>query len=257
MPWLGLGVFQMQDGPEVKNAVTAALELGYRSIDTAAGYRNEQGVGEAVRESPVPRDEIFITTKLANGDHDRAMEAFEESLDRLGMDYVDLYLIHWPVTGKFQKSWKVLEEIHASGRAKAIGVSNFQIHHLEELKQDSAMTPMVNQVEFHPFLTQEPLREYCQSEDIQIEAWSPLGQGQLLDNAVLQDMAEKYGKTPAQILLRWDLQHQAVTIPKSVKRHRMQENADVFDFELSAADMQSLDALNKDHRFGPDPDTFV
>ncbi|MDN4594300.1 aldo/keto reductase [Polycladomyces subterraneus] len=258
MPWLGLGVWRAQEGGEVENAVKTAIRVGYRSIDTAAMYGNEVGVGRAVRESGVPREELFITTKVWNTDqgYDSTLAAFEASLQRLGMDYVDLYLIHWPVAGKYKETWKALEKIYRDGRARAIGVSNFQIHHLEDLMADAEIKPMVNQVEFHPHLTQKELRAYCSQHGIQVEAWRPLMKGEVANVPEIRELAAKYGKTPAQIVLRWNLQHGVVTIPKSVKEYRIRENADVFDFELSQEDMAKLDGLNRNQRFGPDPDNF-
>jgi diketogulonate reductase-like aldo/keto reductase len=258
MPWLGLGVYKAKEGDEVINAVKASLKTGYRSIDTAALYQNEEGVGRAIKESGVPRDEIFLTTKVWNTDqgYDSTLKAFAESRKKLNVDYVDLYLIHWPVKDKFIDTWKALEKLYRDGLVRAIGVSNFQIHHIEELKKHSDILPMVNQVEFHPLLTQKELLQYCKQEGIQLEAWSPLMRGNHLDHPTLAALAEKYGKTPAQIILRWDLQHGVVTIPKSVREHRIRENADIFDFELSAADMEQIDAMNQDHRFGQHPDHF-
>jgi Aldo/keto reductases, related to diketogulonate reductase len=258
MPWLGLGVFQVADGDEVRNAVRLAIEEGYRSIDTAAGYRNETGVGQAIRESGVPREELFITTKLANLDqgYESTLRAFEESRRKLGVDYVDLYLIHWPGRDKYKETWRAFEKLYNEGYIRAIGVSNFQIHHLESLKETSGIIPAVNQVEFHPLLTQKELLAYCKREGIQLEAWSPIMKGNL-DLPVLQELAAKYDKTPAQIVLRWDLELGVVTIPKSVRRERIAENAGIFDFELSEADIRAIDALNRNHRFGPHPDELL
>jgi diketogulonate reductase-like aldo/keto reductase len=258
MPWLGFGVFKISDGQEVRKAVNKALEVGYRSIDTASVYRNEIGTGKAIRENGIPREDIFLTTKVWNSDQreKRTMAAFEESLKRLGTDYVDLYLVHWPVKGCYQYTWKVMEEIYHSGRAKAIGVSNFMIHHLEDILSNSQVIPAVNQVEFHPFLVQPELLKFCQEHQIQVEAWSPLMQGQIVNVASIQKIGEKYNKTPAQIALRWNLQHKVVTIPKSANPDRIFENAQIFDFELSEADMQALDALDQGKRVGPDPDNF-
>ena len=258
MPWLGFGVLEMNDGQEVELAISYALEAGYRNIDTATVYRNERGVGKAIRESSIPRDDIFLTTKVWNSDQreKRTMAAFEESLNRLGTDYVDLYLVHWPVKGCYQETWKVLEEIYHSSRAKSIGVSNFMIHHLEDLLSNSQVVPAVNQVEFHPFLVQPDLLKFCQEYQIQVEAWSPLMQGQIVNVASIQKIGEKYNKTPAQIVLRWNLQHKVVTIPKSVNPNRIVENSQIFDFELSQADMNALDALDEGKRIGPDPDNF-
>lgn len=258
MPWLGFGVFKLPDGEEVVQAVLTALKAGYRSIDTASIYGNERGVGKAIKESGIPREEIFLTTKVWNSDQgfDNALNAFDESLKRLDVDYVDLYLIHWPGKDLYVKTWKALERIYQYGRARAIGVSNFHIHHLHNLMSHCDINPMVNQVEFHPFLFQPELVRFCMDNNIQLEAWSPLAKGKFLDNAVLLRIGEKYGKTAAQVMLRWDLQHCVVTIPKSSHRNRIEENARIFDFELSEEDMDSIDALNQGKRLGPDPDIF-
>ncbi len=257
MPWLGFGVFQTKEGEEVITSVKWALEAGYRSIDTAMIYGNETGVGQALKESGVPREEIFLTTKLWNDDirARRAMTAFNESLQRLGVDYVDLYLIHWPVEGR-QEAWKAMEQIYESGRAKAIGVSNFMIEHLDDLLPQCSVVPAVNQVEFHPFLVQPKLLAYCQKHNIQLEAWSPIAQGKIIGVQEIEDIAKKYNKTSVQIVLRWDLQHGVVTIPKSVHRERIVANNQIFDFELSAEDMQVLDNLDEGRRTGPDPLNF-
>ena len=258
MPWLGFGVFQINDGQEVEHAVRYALEIGYRSIDTATVYGNERGVGKAIRESGIPREDIYLTTKVWNDDQrrKRTLAAFEESLKRLETEYVDLYLVHWPVKGCFQETWQVMEKIYQSGRAKAIGVSNFMVHHLEDILGDSQIVPSVNQVEFHPFLVQPELLRFCQSHKIQVEAWSPLMQGQIVTEQAVQKLAEKYHKTPAQIVLRWDLQHEVVTIPKSTRSNRIAENTQIFDFDLSQADMNVLDALDEGKHVGADPHSF-
>ncbi len=258
MPWLGLGVWKARLGGEVENAVKAALETGYRSIDTAAVYKNEEGVGKALAETEVPREELFITTKVWNDDqgYETTLKAFEESRKKLGLEYIDLYLIHWPKKGKYKDTWKAMEKLYKEGLVRAIGVSNFHVHHLKDLISDAEVKPMVDQVEFHPYLTQKELLAYCKEEKIQMEAWSPLMQGEFIRVDLLKELAKKYGKTPSQIILRWDLQHEVVTIPKSVKEHRIQENADLYDFELSQEDMERIDALHKNYRFGPDPDTF-
>lgn len=262
MPWLGLGVFKVEEGPELVNAVQAAIRNGYRSIDTAAIYGNEEGVGQGIvqglKETGISREELFVTSKVWNADlgYESTLAAFELSLKKLGLDYLDLYLIHWPVAGKYKEAWRALEQLYKEGKVKAIGVSNFQIHHLQDLMHDAEIKPMINQVEFHPRLTQKELRDFCQQEGIQVEAWSPLMQGQLLDNPVLQEIAERHEKSIAQVILRWDLQHGVVTIPKSTKEPRIKENADVFTFELTAEDMEKIDALNENHRVGPDPDNF-
>ncbi|WP_027410510.1 aldo/keto reductase [Anoxybacteroides tepidamans] len=258
MPRLGLGVWRVKDGEEVIQSVKTALEVGYRHIDTAAIYKNEEGVGQAIKESGVPREELFITTKVWNADqgYDTTLKAFETSLQKLGLDYVDLYLIHWPVKGKYKETYKALEKIYKDGRARAIGVSNFQIHHLEDLMTDCEIKPMVNQVEYHPRLTQKELHAFCKQHGIQLEAWSPLMQGKLLNEPVLVEIGNKYGKTPAQVILRWDLQNEVVTIPKSITPARIKENANIFDFTLTADEMAAIDTLNKNERIGPDPDNF-
>jgi diketogulonate reductase-like aldo/keto reductase len=259
MPWFGLGVFKVENGSEATESVKAAIKNGYRSIDTAAVYKNEEGVGIGIKESGVAREELFITSKVWNEDqgYDTTLAAFEKSLERLQLDYLDLYLIHWPGKDKYKDTWRALEKLYKDGKIRAIGVSNFQVHHLEELLKDAEIKPMVNQVEFHPRLTQKELRDYCKAQGIQLEAWSPLMQGQLLDNDVLTQIAEKYNKSVAQVILRWDLQHEVVTIPKSIKEHRIIENADIFDFELSQEDMDKIDALNQDERVGPNPDELL
>jgi len=258
MPWFGLGVFKVEEGQELVNAVKTAIEYGYRSIDTAVIYGNEAGVGQGVRAANVAREELFITSKVWNSEqgYEATIAAYEESLTKLGVDYLDLYLIHWPVEGKYKETWRALETLYKEGRVKAIGVSNFQIHHLEELMKDAEIKPMINQVEYHPRLTQKELQAFCQQHTIQLGAWSPLMQGQLLDNPELQEIASKHEKSVAQIILRWDLQNGVVTIPKSTKAHRIAENATVFDFELTADDMKRIDSLNQNHRVGPDPDNF-
>ncbi|MFD1776270.1 aldo/keto reductase [Paenibacillus rhizophilus] len=262
MPWFGLGVFKVEEGPELENAVKTAIKHGYRSIDTAAIYGNEEGVGRGIRQglevAGIGREELFVTSKVWNADlgYESTLAAYETSLKKLDLDYLDLYLIHWPVEGKFKEAWRALEAIYKQGRVKAIGVSNFQIHHLEELMRDAEIKPMVNQVEYHPRLTQKELQEYCSVQGIQFEAWSPLMQGQLLDNPVIKEIADKYNKSVAQVILRWDLQNGVVTIPKSTKENRIVENASVFDFELTKEDMEQIDNLNQNHRVGPDPDNF-
>lgn len=258
MPWFGLGVFKVQEGSEVVESVKAALKNGYKSIDTAAVYGNEEGVGQAIKEAGVPREELFITTKVWNADqgYETTLQAFETSMDKLGLDYLDLYLIHWPVAGKYKETWKALEKLYKDGRVRAIGVSNFHVHHLKDLMADAEIKPMVNQVEYHPHLAQTELLQFCKAEGIQMEAWSPLKQGELLSEPTIVGIAEKHGKSPAQVILRWDLQNEVVTIPKSIKEHRIIQNADIFDFELTAEDMDVLNGLNKDERVGPDPDNF-
>lgn len=262
MPWLGLGVFKVEEGAELVEAVQSAVRHGYRSIDTAAIYGNEASVGQgiqaALQETGLSREELFVTSKVWNADlgYESTIAAYEASLAKLQLNYLDLYLIHWPVAGKYKEAWRALEAIYREGRVKAIGVSNFQVHHLEEIMMEAEIKPMVNQVEYHPQLTQAPLLRYCQSHNIQLEAWSPLMQGQLLEQPVLKEIAERHGKSVAQVILRWDLQHGVVTIPKSTKEQRIIENGSVFDFALSAEDMTRIDALNLDLRVGPDPDNF-
>lgn len=259
MPWFGLGVFKTEPGPEVERAVTAALEVGYRSIDTAKLYGNEVGVGNAVRASGIPREEIFVTTKVWNSDqgYDSTLKAFDASLERLNIDYIDLYLIHWPGNRLYVETWKALEKLYNDGRVRAIGVSNFNIHHLQDIFDNSDMVPVINQVELHPRLRQKELHDFCREHKIQLEAWSPLMRGQILDHPDLIAMGEKYGKSAAQVILRWNLQHEIVTIPKSVNPGRIAENAQVFDFELSDEDMAQIDAIDKHERIGPDPDNFT
>lgn len=258
MPLFGLGVFMSKEGLEVEGAVLTALESGYRHIDTAAVYGNERGVGKAVNGSGIPRKEIFITSKVWNSDqgYQTTFDAFEESIERLDTDYIDLYLIHWPKGDLSVETWKAMEEIYASGRIRAIGVSNFLVHHLEGLLPHCKVKPMVNQVEFHPYLQQPALQNFCRSQGIQLEAWAPIMRGKVNDIPVLQALAAKYGKTPVQVTLRWELQKQIVTIPKSVHPERILSNIDVFDFELSEEDMLSIDSLDRHHRFGADPDNF-
>jgi diketogulonate reductase-like aldo/keto reductase len=258
MPWFGLGVFKVEEGSEVVNSVKWAIEAGYKSIDTAAVYGNEEGVGQGIKESRVPREELFITTKVWNADqgYESTLKAFDESMKKLGLEYLDLYLVHWPVEGKYKDTWRALETLYKEGKVKAIGVSNFQIHHLEDVIKDAEIVPMVNQVEYHPRLTQKELQAFCRQHSIQLEAWSPLMQGKLLDDETLTEIAEKHGKSVAQVILRWDLQNEVVTIPKSVKEHRIHDNAAVFDFELSQEEMERIDGLNRDERVGPDPDNF-
>ena len=261
MPVLGLGVWKAEEGPEVEQAVLHALECGYRLIDTAAIYGNEAGVGKAIRESGVPREEIFLTTKLWTSDQgfDSAKRAFEASLERLGLDYVDLYLIHWPNPrgGKFVETWRAMEELYANTRMQAIGVSNFKPAHLEELLKTASVVPAVNQIELHPKLQQHETREYCAKQQIQVESYSPIMRADnLLNDPVLTALADKHQKTPAQIVLRWHVQSGLVAIPKSVTPARIEENISIFDFELEDEDMAKITAMNEDKRIGADPDTF-
>ena len=256
IPVLGLGVWQAGAGKETRKAVSAALESGYRLIDTAKLYGNERDVGAAVRESGIPRDEIFVTTKLWNSDQgfESALRAFEGSRRELGLEYVDLYLVHWPVPQLRNESWKALVKIREQGLARSIGVSNYTIPHLEELLRATPVPPSVNQVEFHPFLFQRELLEYGQKHHIQLEAYSPLTRGRRLKHPVIKEIAAKYGRTPAQILIRWGLQHGLVVIPKSVRPERIRENADVFGFEIKSPDMARLDALDERSHLAWNPD---
>lgn len=258
MPYFGLGVYLSKDGQEVINAVKWAVEAGYRHIDTASVYKNEEGVGEAVKQCGVARRDLFVVSKVWNSDqgYDSTLKAFDASLERLNMDYLDLYLIHWPVAGKYKETWKAMEKLYADGRVKAIGVSNFLQHHLEDLLGEATVVPMVNQMEFHPFLVQQDLIDFCKKNTIQYEAWSPMMQGKIFDMEEFKQLAEKYGKSIAQIVLRWDLQKGVITIPKSSKKERIIANADIFDFELSGEDVKLLDGMHKGQRFGPDPDNF-
>ena len=260
IPQIGLGVFQTKEGAEVERAVSAALEAGYRMIDTAAIYGNEVGVGRAIKASGIPREEIFITTKLWNANHayQDALRAFDESLEKLDCGYIDLYLIHWPLPmeGKFTEAWKALEQIYADKRARAIGVSNFKPHHLEELLKGAEVVPAVNQIELHPFLQQRETRDACEQHGIIIESYSPLMQaGEALEHPVIAKLAEQHGKSPAQVILRWHIQNGFIVIPKSVRAQRIQENIALFDFELSDSDMQAIAGMDRGQRIGADPDT--
>ncbi|OCA84425.1 glyoxal reductase [Bacillus sp. FJAT-27225] len=258
MPYFGLGVYKVEEGKQTEATVAEALRLGYRLIDTAALYENEEGVGRAVRNSGIPREEIFITTKVWNSEqgYESTLKAFDTSLQKLGLDYIDLYLIHWPVKEKYKDTWKALEELYSNGKVRAIGVSNFNIHHLEDLMEQSTIKPMVNQVELHPVLAQKDLVKFCSEQGILLQAWSPLARGRILADPVLTAIAGNYGKTPAQIILRWHLQNGVAIIPKSVTPARLQENAAIYDFELSDEDMALIDGLDANTRFGPDPENF-
>lgn len=258
MPGFGFGVFKVEDGKVVIDAVKAALKHGYRMIDTAAVYKNEVGVGQAIKESGIPREELFVTSKVWNDDqgYESTLQAFDESLEKLELDYLDLYLIHWPVSGKYKDTWRALEKIYSEGKVRAIGVSNFHVHHLEDLLKDAKVKPVVNQIEYHPHLTQVDVYQYCAENNIQMQAWSPLKKGRILEDPVITEIAEKLGKTTAQVILRWDIQNHVVTIPKSVKEHRIRENAAIFDFELTEEDIEKISSLNKNDRTGSNPDDF-
>jgi diketogulonate reductase-like aldo/keto reductase len=269
IPQIGLGVWQAEDGDEVEEAVMTALDCGYRLIDTAAIYRNEKGVGSAIARTNVPRQDIFLTTKVWNGDqgYDNTLKAFEESIHKLGVDYVDLYLIHWPMpaAGLYIETWRALEKLSTDGRARAIGVCNFKPHHLEKLLQAGTIPPVINQIELHPRFQQLETRLFCKKNNIAVESWSPIGgrkggmpEGaagtRLLDEPRLKEIAEKYNKTSAQIILRWHIQNGLIVIPKSVHPERIRENIDIFDFELDVEDMSRIEGLESGGRIGGDPD---
>jgi diketogulonate reductase-like aldo/keto reductase len=258
MPYLGLGVFKVKDGDEVKKTIHYALDAGYRHLDTAAFYENEEGVGKAIASHDVNREDIFVTSKVWNTEqgYDSTLKAFDTSLKKLGFDYLDLYLIHWPVAGKFIETWRALEKIYQDGRVRAIGVSNFLQHHLQTLFDNSETRPAVNQTEFHPRLVQQSLIDFCVQNKVQFEAWSPFRMGEIFTVRELDEIAAKYNKTVAQLVIRWDLQKGVVTIPKSVKKERIITNAQVFDFEISAEDMLLIDSLDRHERIGSDPDNF-
>jgi methylglyoxal/glyoxal reductase len=255
MPVLGLGVYQSPPGQITQSAVSAALDIGYRHVDTARIYDNESDVGKALKQTRTARNEIFVTTKLWNSDqgYDSTLRACKESLRRLGVSSLDLYLIHWPVPKLRTESWKAMSELLKNGKCRAIGVSNFTIEHLEELLENTDVVPVVNQVEFHPFLYQKKLMEYCRNKGIQLEAYAPLTRGERLNHPVVLEVARGHSKTPAQVLIRWSLQHGNVVIPKSVKPERIRENSKIFDFNISDLDMRKLDSLNEDLRTCWDP----
>jgi diketogulonate reductase-like aldo/keto reductase len=259
MPQFGLGVWQMKNGQEVTDSVSHALRRGYRLIDTAAAYGNEQGVGQAIRDSEVSREDIFVTTKLWNDSHDydTALRAFDGSMEKLGLDYLDLYLIHWPVPaqGKFTEAWRALERLYDDERVRAIGVCNFKPSYLKKLLTDANTVPAVNQIELHPRLQQRETREFCRQHGIAIESWSPLMRaGELLRNESLQQIADKHGKSPAQVILRWHIDSGFVVIPKSSNAARIDENCDIFGFQLDEQDMAAIARLDDGTRTGPDPD---
>ena len=261
IPQFGFGVFQIPPA-DTAEAVTRALAAGYRHIDTAEMYGNEAAVGAAIAESGLDRAEVFVTSKLNNGFHrpDDARRAFAASLDALGFDYLDLFLIHWPLPtrygGDYVSTWQTLEEFYRDGRARSVGVSNFQPHHLRRLHNECEIRPAVNQIEIHPYLTQDDVRAFCAEHQIAVEAWSPLAQGLVLDDPTIVEIAKRAGKTPAQVVLRWHVERGDIVFPKSVTPSRIAENIDIFDFELSGEDVEAISALNRNHRTGPDPDKF-
>ncbi len=261
IPQFGFGTFQIEPG-DTAAAVGTALQAGYRHIDTAEMYGNEREVGEAVGKSGLDRSDVFLTSKLSNAAHlpDDARAAFAGTLDALGVDYIDLFLIHWPLPtrydGDFVSTWKTLEEFYREGRARSIGVSNFQPRHLRRLHEASDITPAVNQIEVHPYFTQDDVRAFCAEHQIAIEAWSPIAQGQVLDDPTIVSIADRVHKTPAQLVLRWHIERGHIVFPKSVTPARIKENIDIFDFELTGEDVEAISALNRNERTGPDPDKF-
>ncbi|KGR90828.1 glyoxal reductase [Ureibacillus massiliensis 4400831 = CIP 108448 = CCUG 49529] len=258
MPYLGLGVYKMTNSEEALNAMTKALELGYRAIDTAALYNNEVEVGEAIRASNIAREEIFVTTKVWNSDqgYDNTLKAFETSLKKLGLDYIDLYLTHWAVPDKFVDTYRAIERLYEEKLIRVPGVSNHHEHHLEKISTKANVKPMVDQIELHPYLSQKPLLNYCKVNGIAVTAWAPLGRGKILEDETIAKIAAKYNKTAAQIILRWHYQNDVMSIPKSVTPSRIEENMNIFDFEMSVEDIEAIDGLNKDLRTGKDPDNF-
>ncbi|MDR1554487.1 MAG: aldo/keto reductase [Campylobacteraceae bacterium] len=248
MPVLGFGVWQIRDGSDITNAIKEAVKSGYSLIDTAAIYGNEKGMGEALKE--IKRDEVFVTTKVWNDDqgYDTTLRACEDSLKRLGLDYVDLYLVHWPVAGKLNDTWRAMEKIYEDKLAKAVGVSNFYEYHLREIFKTAKIKPLVNQIEIHPILSQKETREFCKKEGIAVEAYSPLGRAKILNIPQIISIAKRHGKTSAQVILRWHLQNDIIPIPKSIHADRIKENASIFDFELTKEDMATINALNKNEK---------
>jgi len=258
IPLVGLGVFKLEEGEEVSNSVLWALEAGYRSVDTAKVYGNERGVGKAIKQSGISRDQLFLTTKVWNSDqgYDETLRAFDKSLEFLGEEYVDLYLVHWPVKGKYVETWRALEVLYKEERVRSVGVSNFLQHHLEDVLDSSSLVPMVNQVEFHPRLQQPGLQAFCKKHNIQLEAWSPIMKGRVVEIPELNEIGARYNKNAVQVTLRWLLQKDIVSIPKSARKERIESNIDIFDFTLNDAEMEIIDSLDAGERIGPDPDNF-
>lgn len=260
IPKIGYGTFMLEKGTETESAVRTAIDLGYRLIDTAKMYGNEESVGKAVRESGVSREELFVTTKLHPEDQgfDSALNALDRSLSRMKLDYIDMYMIHWPGEHRYIETWKAFEKLSTSGKVKSIGVCNFQKHHLEELERNSGILPVVNQVERHPFFTQKPLHDYLMDHGVILEAWGPLMRGDnLMKHTLFAEIGEKYGKTPAQIILRWHIDTDSIPVPKSSSPKRMAENIDIFDYNLSKEEIQAINHLNENMRLGRDPDSFL
>ncbi|SDW38575.1 Aldo/keto reductase [Marininema mesophilum] len=255
IPWLGLGTFALKDSSPIKNAI----QIGYRSIDTASIYGNEQIVGEGIRQgietANISRAQLFVASKIWITDqgYDETLAAYEKSIQKLGVNYLDLYVIHWPVKEKYKETWRALETLYKQERVRAIGISNFQIHHIEDIMESCEIKPMVNQIEYHPLLTQKNLYSFCYKQGIQLISASPFMKGQLLDNPILQNIAAKYNKSVAQIILRWNVQNHVIPIPKSSSKERILSNANIFDFQLKQEDMELIYSLNQNHRIGPDP----
>ncbi|WP_165044396.1 aldo/keto reductase [Dysgonomonas sp. ZJ709] len=260
IPAVGVGVFRVEDANIAYQTVKTALSVGYRHIDTAMIYGNEEAVGKAIKDSGIPRQEIFLTTKLWNDDQrsGKVQEAIDASLKRLGTDYIDLYLVHWPVKESYVSIWKKMEEVYKSGKAKAIGVSNYNTHHLDDLLKEAEIVPAVNQIECYPYLTQESVVKYCKEKGIHPQAWGPLGAGQsdVLSNPVVVEIAKKHGKSPAQVVLRWNVERGVIVIPKSVHEARLIENLSIDNFKLTDEEAKQINALNKNLRLGADPETF-
>jgi diketogulonate reductase-like aldo/keto reductase len=259
IPQVGLGVWRAQNGEETKNAVLWALDAGYRSIDTASLYANEESVGDALKESGILREEVFVTTKVWNNEqgYEKTLAAFERSRKKLQLDYVDLYLSHFPVTGLYQETWRAMEKLVDEGLIRSIGVSNFHAHHVDALLSGCRINPVINQIERHPYLTQKNMLEYNAAHNILTECWAPIAKGKVLDETIITKLAKKYEKTPAQIVLRWHLEQGVIIIPKSVHKERILENADIFDFSLTEAEVHQIDTLERGGRIGKDPDEMV